>query len=145
MIILGSDHRGYLLKQEIKKFFNEENIITIDVGSYNRERSDYNDFVRLVNAKVLENESNVGVFFCGTAAGPSIAANRNPKMRAACCWSVETAKLAREKQDANMIIIPAECGVSKTKAIKMIKTFLTTDFLGGTYADRVKELTEGKF
>ena len=144
MIILASDHRGYQMKQEIKKFFNDESIITVDVGAYNRERSNYNEFVRLANAKILENENNIGVFLCQSSAGPSMAANRNPKIRAASCWNIKTAKLAREKQDANMIIIPTEF-VSVKKAIKMIKTFLTTDFAGGWYADRVDDLTKFKF
>ena len=85
MIIMASDHRGYLLKEELKTFFNQENIITIDVGTYSKEPVDYPDFAKLGMEKVLENKNNVGIFICGSGIGMSIAANRNPKIRAGLC------------------------------------------------------------
>ncbi len=140
MIILASDHAGYLLKEEIKKFFNKENIIAIDVGCYSREGGDdYPDFAKAGNAKVLEDPRNVGIYICGTGNGMVIAANRNPKIRAALCTSVPVASLARGHNDANVLVLPGRFMKPK-KAIKIVKVFLTTDFEGGRHARRLKKL-----
>lgn len=139
MIILASDHAGYLLKEELKKFFNKENIITIDVGCYSREGCDYPDFAKAGCAKVLEDNRNVGIFICGFGIGMSIAANRNPKIRAALCDSVQAATLAREHNDANVLVLAGR-RIKPRKAIKIVKVFLTTDFAGGRHARRIKKL-----
>lgn len=140
MIILASDHAGYLLKEELKKFFNKENIIAIDVGCYSRETlDDYPDFAKAGNAKVLEDDRNVGIYICGTGLGMSIAANRNSKIRAALCTSVTYASLARAHNDANVLILPGRFMKPK-KAIKIVKVFLTTEFDGGRHARRLKKL-----
>lgn len=140
MIILASDHAGYLLKEELKKFFNKENIIAIDVGCYNREvLDDYPDFAKAGNIKVLEDSRNVGIYICGTGVGMCMAANRNPKIRAALCTTVKFAELARAHNDANVLVLPGRFMKAK-KAIKIVKVFLTTDFEGGRYARRLKKL-----
>ncbi len=140
MIILASDHAGYLLKEEVKKFLNKENIIAIDVGCYSREQlDDFPDFAKAANAKVAEDPRNVGIYICGTGIGMSMAANRNPKIRAALCESVKFAQLSRAHNDANVLCLPGRFMKSR-KAIRIIKTFLTTDFEGGRYARRLKKL-----
>ena len=133
MIILASDHAGFPLKEEIKKFFNKENIIAIDVGCYSREQlDDYPDFAKAGNAKVLEDSRNVGIYICGTGIGMSIVANRNPKIRAALYMD------ARRHNDANVLCLSGRF-TSPRKAIKIIKIFLTTDFEGGRHARRIKK------
>lgn len=139
MIILASDHGGYALKEELKKFFNKENIITIDVGCYSKEGCDYPDFAKAGCAKVLEDDRNVGVFICTTGIGMSIACNRNPKIRGALCNSVAAATLARSHNDANVLILSGKW-TKPRKAIKILKVFLTTDFEGGRHARRLKKL-----
>lgn len=134
MVILACDHAGYPLKEEIKKFFNNENITTIDVGTYSSERCDFPDF-----AKALESPQNVGIYICGTGIGMSMAANRNPKIRAALCTNVKFASLARRHDNANVLILPGRF-MNKLKAISIIKEFLTTDFEGGIYASRLKKM-----
>ena len=95
MIILASDHAGFPLKEEIKKFFNKENIIAIDVGCYSRENiDDYPDFAKAGNAKVIEDSRNVGIYICGSGIGMSMVANRNPKIRAALCLNEKFAELS---------------------------------------------------
>lgn len=139
MIILASDHAGYPLKEEIKKFFNKENIIAIDVGCYSRENiDDYPDFARAGNAKVLEDSRNVGIYICGTGIGMSMVANRNPKIRAALCLNENFASLSRRHNDANVLCLSGRY-TSVRKAIKIIKVFLTTDFEGGRHARRLKK------
>ena len=139
MIILACDHAGYNLKEQIKDFFNRENITTIDVGTYSQDKVDYPDYAKLGNEKVLESPKNIGIYFCGTGIGMSIAANRNPKIRAALCNSVKFAELARRHNDANVLVLPGRF-MSRMKAIAIIKTFLTTKFEGGRHQKRVKKL-----
>lgn len=139
MIILACDHAGYPLKEEIKKFFNNENITTIDVGTYSTDSVDYPDFAKLGNAKVLESENNIGIYICGTGVGMSIIANRNPKIRAALCWNATIASLARRHNNANVLVLAGRY-TGKRKAIRIVKEFLTTQFEAGRHAKRVKKL-----
>lgn len=139
MIILASDHAGFQLKEEIKKFFNRENIIAIDVGCYSRETpQDYPDFAKAGNDKVLEDSRNVGIYICGAGIGMSMVANRNPKIRAALCHNESSASLARRHNDANVLCLAGR-SISPRQAIKIVKVFLTTDFEGGRHAIRIKK------
>ena len=137
MIILACDHNGFNLKEQIKSFFNSENITTIDVGCYSTDRVDYPDFAKAGCQRVLENKRNIGIFICGTGIGMSMVANRNPEIRAALCNSVEAASLARKHNDANVLVLSGK-RIKKRKAIKMIKTFLTTEFERGRHLSRIK-------
>jgi ribose 5-phosphate isomerase B len=139
MIILACDHAGFNLKEQIKAFFNSENITTIDVGTYSSEPVDYPDYAKAGCERVLENKQNIGIFICGTGIGMSIASNRNPNIRAALCSSPEIASLARKHNDANVLILPGRY-MSKNKAIKIIKVFLITDFEKGRHAQRLKKI-----
>ena len=141
MIILACDHAGYILKEQIKEFFNKENITTIDVGCYSEDSCDYPDYAKAGNQKVLENSNNVGIYICGTGIGMTIAANRNPKIRAALCESTNVASLSRRHNNANVLVLPGRL-ITKQKAIRIIKVFLTTDFEGGRHLRRVKKLKE---
>ena len=141
MIILACDHAGYELKEDIKEFFNKENITTIDVGCYSTESCDYPDYAKAGNQKVLENANNVGIYICGSGIGMSIAANRNPKIRAALCENVNMATLARKHNNSNVLVLAGR-NLTKTKAIRIIKVFLTTNFEGGRHARRIKKLKE---
>ncbi|MBQ3494342.1 MAG: ribose 5-phosphate isomerase B [Clostridia bacterium] len=143
MIILACDHAGYDLKEDIKEFFNKENITTIDVGTYSNESVDYPDFAKAGNQKVLENPNNIGIYICGTGIGMSMAANRNPKIRAALCTSVAFAELSRRHNDANVLVLAGRY-TSKMKAISIIKTFLTTKFEGGRHLRRIKKISKLK-
>lgn len=139
MIILACDHAGYPLKEEIKKFFNKENITTIDVGTYSTDSVDYPDYAKLGNAKVLESDNNIGIFICGSGIGMSICANRNPKIRAALCWSPAIAALSRQHNNANVLVLPGRF-MNKRKAIRIVKEFLTSQYEAGRHAKRLKKL-----
>lgn len=144
MIVLAADHRGYALKEEIKKFFNDENILTIDVGAYSADSVDYPDFAKAANLKVLESTNNVGIYICATGIGMTMAANRNPKIRAALCTTKALASIARKHNNANVLVLPGKT-TPRAKAIGIIKEFLTTDFEGGRHANRLKKLEKFKF
>lgn len=139
MIILACDHAGYPLKESIKKFFNHENITTIDVGTYSTDNVDYPDYAKLGNAKVLESDNNIGIYICGTGIGMSMVANRNSKIRAALCWNKAIASFARRHNNANVLILPGRY-IKRGKAIRIIKEFLTTQYESGRHAKRLKKL-----
>ncbi len=143
MIVLASDHRGFMLKEELKNFFNKENIIVIDVGTYSKDPVDYPDMAKLGIEKVLEDKNNVGIFICGSGIGMSLAANRNNKIRAALCMNEDMAMLARKDNDANVLCLGANF-LNAKKAIKIVKVFLTTSFEGGRHARRLKKISGDK-
>ena len=90
---------------------------------------------------MLENPNNIGIYICGTGIGMSIAANRNPKIRAALCENVKFAHLARAHNNANVLVLSGRF-MSKTKAISIIKEFITTNFEGGRHQKRVRKLSK---
>ena len=141
MIIMASDHRGYELKEQLKTFFNEENIITIDVGTYSKEPVDYPDFAKLGIEKVLENKNNVGIFICGSGIGMSIACNKVHHVRCAKVNNVHEVEMTRRDNDANVITMGEQTPTSL--ALEMVDTFLNTPFMNiERYQKRVKEIDE---
>ena len=127
MIIMASDHRGYMLKEQLKTFFNEENIITIDVGTYSKEPVDYPDFATLVCKEVANKENYFGILVCGSGIGMSICANKIHGIRCALVDRPEIAKLAREHNNANTLAIGA-CLVDFETCKKIVDIFLQTPF-----------------
>ena len=127
MIILACDHAGYELKEQIKEFFNKENITTIDVGCYSTDSCDYPDFVKAGNAKVLENSNNVGIYICGTGIGMSIAANKVKGVRCGHCHDVFSAKMTRLHNNANVLAL-GERVVGPGLMVEIVDAFLNTPF-----------------
>jgi len=129
MIYLGADHRGYNLKEEIKKLFELENIEFQDLGNLNHdENDDYPDFAKKVGEEVSSNpKENKGILLCGTGIGMSIAANKFKRIRAGLCLSGYMAKRAVEEDDINILCLAADItDVGTTK--KIIKEWLKAKF-----------------
>ena len=137
MIILASDHGGYNLKEEIKKFLINSKTEFVDVGAitYNQE-DDYPDFSAKGVTEVLKNKENAGIFICGSGIGMAMSANRNKGIRAVVANDLESAFLARKDEDANVLCIGARL-TSKRMAIKIIKIFFKTPFEGGRHQRRI--------
>jgi len=129
MLFLGADHRGYNLKEELKKFLEQEKIKFQDLGNleYNEE-DDYPDFAKKVAEKISSNsKKDKGILICGTGIGMSIAANRLKEVRAGLCLSGYMAKRAAEEDDINILCLAADItdiGTSK----KIIKEWLKAKF-----------------
>src|SRR5687768_308272 len=104
-ISLGSDHGGFHLKEDLKKFLAEEGHQVVDLGCYNTEAVDYPDFAALVAQSVACGETKLGVMVDGAGIGSSMAANKVPGVRAAVCWDLYSANNAREHNDANVITL----------------------------------------
>lgn len=139
MLYIANDHAGFKLKETLTKYLKKHNIEYDDLGAYSAERVDFPKYAKLLTEKVAESPENKGVLICGTGIGMSIAANRNPKIRAALCKNFSTARLARQHNDANVLVLAGRstCGCS---AKKMLHTFLTTEHLGGVYSERMAQI-----
>ncbi len=137
-IAIGSDHAGFLMKQDILNELEAEGHQILDCGTHSSESVDYPDIAQSVAHKVLEDDI-LGVLICGTGIGISIAANKIPGIRAALCHDPYCAKLAREHNNANVIAIGAR--ISGTGiAVEMIKTFINGKFQGGRHQRRVEKI-----
>jgi|SRR5680860_385768 len=144
MIYLGADHRGYNLKEEIKKFFELKKIEFKDLGNLNYdENDDYPDFTTEVVKKVLSKpKKDKGILICGTGIGMSIAANKFKGIRAGLCFSGYMAKRAIEEDDINILCLAADItdvGTSK----KIIKEWLKAKFKNEErYKRRIEKIFE---
>ncbi len=134
-IAIASDHAGFELKSVLAKELETAGYAVLDLGTYGPESVDYPDFAVALAQVVELGKVDRGVLVCGTGIGISIAANRNPAVRAALCHDETTARLAREHNDANVLALGARTtGEDVAKAC--LRTFLTTDFPGGERHER---------
>lgn len=142
MIYIGADHRGYTLKEEIKKFLTEQKYDFEDVGNFKLDpNDDYTDFAKLAGNKVSEKpKENKGILICGSGVGVDIAANKFYGVRSALADDIETAKQSREHDDTNILSLPAN-EVNLELAEKIIAVWLETPFSGGEkYKRRIDKM-----
>ena len=142
MIIgIANDHAGYKLKNNILIFLEKElnfkNVI--DFGSDTDDSVDYPDYAKKVINAIEQNNINMGILICGTGIGMSICANRNKHIRAALCLNTEYAKLAREHNDANVLVLGARY-ISFEKAKNIVNTFLDSKFQNGRHLSRINKI-----
>ncbi|MCE7885921.1 MAG: ribose 5-phosphate isomerase B [Alphaproteobacteria bacterium PRO2] len=137
-IAIASDHAGFELKQAVVKHLGAENVL--DLGTNTLDSVDYPDFGYAVAKALEEGKIEQGIVICGSGIGISIAANRNPAVRAALCMNTEMAKLARQHNDANVLALGARL-VDVKEALDIVNVFFKTEFEGGRHARRVEKLT----
>lgn len=128
-IVLGCDHGGYELKQEIIGFLKENGYEYEDLGCYSLDSVDYPQYGKAVGEAVAAGKADKGIVVCTTGIGISIAANKVKGVRAALCSDSTSARLTREHNDANVLALGGAI-VGKHVAIDIVKTFLTTEFCG---------------
>ena len=138
-IAVGSDHAGFELKEELIAYLKSMLIDVIDKGCYSLERADYADYAHLVANAVINKEVTFGLLMCGSGNGINMAANKHKGIRAALCWNIEIAELARQHNDANILTLPARY-ISVEEAKKCVDVFLATQFEGGRHADRIEKI-----
>jgi len=140
MIYIASDHRGLELKKNLVSFLKEEGINFVDLGPEEYEGGDsYVDYALKLSASVIQDESYKGIFICGNGIGGCIVANKVPGIIAGLCLSPETVKQARQKNNINVLCMGGEI-VKPKEAQEMVKLFMSVDFLGGKYEERLKSL-----
>ncbi|MCQ4949235.1 ribose 5-phosphate isomerase B [Bittarella massiliensis] len=140
MLAIGCDHGGYALKEEVKKHLDERGIEYIDCGC-NGESVDYPVIASETCAHITSGECERGLLFCGTGIGISIAANKTPGIRAACCSDYYSAKYTRMHNDANVLCVGGRV-ISSGLACELVDVFLDTAYEGGRHQRRVDMLTE---
>tara|TARA_B100000900_G_scaffold280704_1_gene240136 strand:- start:64 stop:516 length:453 start_codon:yes stop_codon:yes gene_type:complete len=138
-IFISSDHAGFKLKENIKKYLSKNNISFQDMGPSNDTKVDYPDFAHKVAKKVKTHKKNMGILVCGSGMGMNIAANRHKKIRAAQCFNLKSAKLSRLHNDANIITLGSRL-LTKKNALNCINVFLNTKFEGGRHSKRIKKI-----
>jgi len=138
-ILIASDHAGFELKEKLERALAEKGFDVEDLGTNSEASTDYADYAHPLAEKVEKGEVQRGVLMCGTGLGMSYAANRHPNVRAAVAWTPEIAKLAREHNDANVLVLPARF-VTEEQAVQILETWLTTPFEGGRHARRIQKV-----
>lgn len=139
MIVLGSDHAGFPLKEEIKKHLESLSLPFLDTGVFNSSSSDYPNQAALACEKITARECEVGILCCGTGIGISIAANKVAGIRAAACSDYFSAKHSRLHNDANVLCLGSRV-VGVGHALELVDAFLQTGFDGGERHQRRVDL-----
>ena len=135
MIAIGSDHGGYKLKEEIKKYFDEKGIEYRDFGTDSEERTDYPIYAKKVAQAVQSKECEGGILLCRSGYGMTVVANKFKGIRAASISNEEAAKFAKADDDINVITLGGDY-LTINEAICIIRNWLATEFKGGRYAER---------
>ena len=138
-IVIASDHAGFELKEVLKAELEAIGVAVEDLGTYDTNAVDYPDMANALAEAVSESADRRGLLLCGTGIGASIAANRHRGVRAALCHSAETARMAREHNDANVLVLGGRVTDPDT-ARECLRIFLETDFEGGRHIPRVAKL-----
>src|SRR5919206_4593877 len=140
-IALASDHAGYAEKERLKGLFAELGVEFEDLGTRSEESVDYPDYARKVAEQVAQGIVDQGVLVCGSGTGMAITANKVPGVRAAVAWSEETARLARQHNDANVLALGART-TPPADIPKIVRAWFSADFEGGRHAARVEKISE---
>ncbi|HSJ12612.1 MAG TPA: ribose 5-phosphate isomerase B [Gillisia sp.] len=138
-IAIGNDHAGTQYKLAVSTYLESRGIEVTNYGTNTEESVDYPDFVHPVANDVESKAVDLGIIICGSGNGASMTANKHQGIRAALCWSVEIAKLAKQHNNANILSIPARF-VSQQQAIDMVQAFLDTPFEGGRHQTRIEKI-----
>src|SRR6476661_9720582 len=138
-VLIASDHAGFALKEALEAELTSLGYAVEDLGPGSDASTDYADYAHPLAERVSDGEVKRGVLLCGTGLGMSYTANRYPHVRAAVAWNPEIAALAREHNDANVLVLPARfVGTEEGKAI--LKAWLDTPFAGGRHARRIAKI-----
>lgn len=126
-IYLGADHRGFNLKETLKKWLSRKGFSVFDFGTNSKNSVDYPDFAWPVAEKVSREKNSRGIVICGSGQGTAIVANKAKNVRAALVWTIKGAKETREHNDTNVLSLPADF-ISALLAQKIVKSWLSTPF-----------------
>jgi ribose 5-phosphate isomerase B len=140
-IAIGADHAGFRYKEKIKEFLNSLGHQVTDFGTGSEESVDYPRFIFPVAHAVANGEVKRGIVLGGSGNGEAMAANRVKGVRCALCWNTESARLARQHNDANVISLGQRMS-SENDAVEIVHVWLETDFEGGRHVRRIQMLDE---
>ena len=141
-IAVASDHAGFDLKEILKQDLQAAGYAVLDLGTNSTASVDYPDFGKAMGEAIASGKAEKGVLVCGSGIGISIAANRNPKVRAVLAHDATSARLSREHNDANVVAFGQRL-IGPETAREALKVFLATEFSGGRHVGRVAKLSKG--
>lgn len=143
LLAIGADHRGFEHKNALMRCNSIDDghitLVWYDVGAYTSERSDYPQFAQCATQLVVGKKVEGAVLLCGTGIGMAIAANRTPGVYAGVVWSADVARSAREDDNVNILVIPADY-LSLEETQQCLMAWLTASFRGGRYAQRLQQI-----
>ena len=140
-IPIGADHAGFELKEMLADELRALGYDVEDVGAHSTESTDYADYAHAVARQVEAGTVRRGVLLCGTGLGMSYAANRHHGVRAAVVWNPDVAKLSRQHNDANILVLPSRC-LDEGTAREILRVWLATPFDGGRHQRRIDKIEE---
>jgi ribose 5-phosphate isomerase B len=138
-ILIASDHAGFELKKALETALGTLGYDVEDLGTNSDASTDYADYAHPLAQRVSSGDVRRGILLCGTGLGMSYTANRYPHVRAAVAWTPEIAKLAREHNDANVLVLPARF-VSEESGLEILRAWLDTTFAGGRHERRIEKI-----
>ena len=138
-ILIASDHAGFALKEKLKLFLEKKNFKVKDLGTYSNERCDYPVTAYSLAKEIAQGKYKQGILICKTGIGNSIVANRLARVRAALCYNVKAARLSREHNDSNILVLGSTF-VNPGLAKRILNIWLNTQFQGGRYQRRLNQL-----
>lgn len=138
-VAMCSDHAGFELKSIIQGYLEAQDVEYVDFGTNSADSCDYPDFAHPCANAVESGECYPGIAMCGSGNGISMTLNKHQGVRAALCWTVELAKLARQHNDANVLVLPARF-IEPVLALEIVDAFLNTPFEGGRHINRVNKI-----
>jgi ribose 5-phosphate isomerase B len=138
-IALGADHAGFEEKEKLKKTLDEIGVEYEDVGTFSTDSVDYPDLAAKVGEAVAGGRAEQGILVCGSGIGVAIAANKIHGVRAAQAWNTETARLAREHNNANVLTIGARV-IPEAEIPAIVKAWFAAEFAGGRHEKRVEKI-----
>lgn len=138
-IAITADHGGFSLKAALVPYLKDKGYEVIDLGTDSDARVDYPDFGAKLAEAITQGTVEIGIGMCGSGIGMDMTLNRYPAVRSALCTSVTMARLARQHNDANVLTMGGRL-ITPLVAMEMVDVFLSTEFTGGRYADRLVKL-----
>ena len=141
-IALAADHAGFEAKEQLKATLDEIGVEYTDLGTGSLDSVDYPDYARKVAHAVSDGEFDQGLLVCGSGTGMAISANKVPGIRAAVAWNEETARLARQHNDANVLAIGSRTSPEGTIP-SIVRAWFAADFEGGRHQGRIKKIESG--
>ena len=136
IIGLASDHAGYPLKEQVKEWLTAKGYAFEDYGTNSTDSCDYPEFAHALGNAIEQGVCKKGIAICGTGNGINMSLNHHTGIRGALCWQPEIAELARQHNDANVLVMPGRF-IDEATAKKCVDTFLDTEFEGGRHQRRI--------
>ncbi len=140
-ILISSDHGGFALKKRLKPYLEKKGLAVKDLGTFCRERCDYPEFAYALGRLISCGKYKLGISVCKSGIGNSIVLNRLPGVRAALCYNTQAARLSREHNDSNVLIL-GSLFTKEGQAKKIISVWLKTKFKGGRHARRLNQIKQ---